>query len=163
MSGEAWRTLSDHLDQALDLSDEERVAWLADLRAREPAALAALQQAANLTPADKQDSDPEWQQILALHARIELAQRNYAAAAADAQLAMERARREAIDPNSSAWVGEALVLRAESESAAGNIAAAAASAQLALPHLQQNLDPSHPLIAEASKLASGAKLAGGTS
>ena len=126
------------------------------------AALEAVQQAANLTAADKQDSDPEWQQILALRARVELAQRNYAAAAADAQLALERAQREAIDPKSSAWVGEALVLRAQTESASGNTAAAAASAQLALPHLQQNLDPSHPLIAEAGRLASGAKLASGT-
>jgi eukaryotic-like serine/threonine-protein kinase len=126
------------------------------------AALAALQQAANLTPPDKQDSDPEWQQILALRARIELAQRNNAAAGADAQLAVERAQREAIDPKSSAWVGEALVLRAQSESAAGNTAAAAVSAQLALPHLRQNLDPAHPLIAEAGQLANGAKLASGT-
>ena len=68
------------------------------------------------------------------------------------KLAVDRAQREAIDPRSSAWVGEALVLRAQSESAGGNTAAAAASAQQALPHLQQNLDPSHPLIAEAGKL-----------
>ena len=126
------------------------------------AALETVQQAANLTPADKQDSDPVWQQILALRARIELAQRSYAAAAADAQRAVERAQREAIDPKSSAWVGEALVLRAQSESASGNTAAAAASAQLALPCLQQNLDPSHPLIAVASKLVRGTKLASGT-
>jgi tetratricopeptide (TPR) repeat protein len=119
------------------------------------AALETVQQAADLTPADKQDSDPEWQQILALRARIELAQRNYAAAAADAQLALERAQREAIDPKSSAWVGEALVLRAQSESAGGNSAAASASARQALPHLLENLDPAHPLIAEADKLASG--------
>ena len=87
---------------------------------------------------------------------------DYAAAAADAQLALERAQREAIDPKSSAWVGEALVLRAQSESASGNTAAATASAQQALPHLQQNLDPSHPLIVEASKLIRGTKLAGGS-
>ena len=42
MSREEWRTLSDHLDQALDLSDEERAAWLADLRAREPVLAAQL-------------------------------------------------------------------------------------------------------------------------
>jgi hypothetical protein len=125
------------------------------------AALETIQQAANLTPADKQDSDPEWQQILALRARIELAQLNYAASAADAQMAVERAQREAIDPKSSAWVGEALVLRARSEAASGNTAAAAASARQALPHLQQNLDPSHPLLGEASKLASGTRLASG--
>ena len=36
MSSDEWRTLSDHLDQALDLSDEERAVWLQDLRTRAP-------------------------------------------------------------------------------------------------------------------------------
>jgi hypothetical protein len=50
---------------------------------------------------------PEWQHIVALRAEIELAQDQYAAAVADAQIALERAKLEAVDPNSSAWVGEA--------------------------------------------------------
>lgn len=114
-----------------------------------------VQQAANLAPAAHPGNDPEWQHIVALRAEIELAQRRYEAAAADAQAALERAKIEAIDPESSAWVGEALVLRARSEAALGDKAAAAASARQALPHVEQNLAPTHPLIAEARKLSSG--------
>jgi serine/threonine protein kinase len=36
MPGEFWR-LSEHLDEALDLSEEDRAAWLSDLRLRDPA------------------------------------------------------------------------------------------------------------------------------
>ena len=53
--------------------------------------------------------------------------------------------------NSSAWIGEALVLRARAEVALGS-KAAAVTAQEALPHLVDNLDPSHPLIAEARQI-----------
>jgi hypothetical protein len=42
MSTEAWRTLSDHLDHVLELSDEERLEWLNQLRGREPALAAKL-------------------------------------------------------------------------------------------------------------------------
>jgi tetratricopeptide (TPR) repeat protein len=114
-----------------------------------------IQQAANLAPTALPSSDPEWQHIVALRAEIELAQHNYAAAAADAQIALERAKIEAVDPKSSAWVGEALVLRARSELAQGDKVAAATSAREALPHVEQNLDPSHPLIAAARRLSSG--------
>lgn len=112
-----------------------------------------VQRAASLVASGDTAADPEWQHIVALRAKIELAQRQYAAAAADAQLAVERAKLEAIDPKSSASIGEALILRAESELAMGNNAAAAASAREALPHVEQNLDPSHPLIAEARQLS----------
>jgi hypothetical protein len=37
MSTEAWQTLSEHLDEALELSDEDRAAWLRRLHEREPA------------------------------------------------------------------------------------------------------------------------------
>jgi hypothetical protein len=93
--------------------------------------------------------------IRVLRGEIELAQRQFAAAAADAQSAVDRAKLEAIDPKSSAWVGEALLLRARSELAQGDRAAAAASAREALTHVEQNLDPSHPLIAQARTLSRG--------
>jgi hypothetical protein len=87
--------------------------------------------------------------------KFELAQRNYAAAAAaaDADAAVQRARLDAIEPNSSAWVGEALIARARSELALGNRAAAVASAREALPQLEANLDASHRLVGEAKSLA----------
>jgi hypothetical protein len=117
------------------------------------AAAESMQQAADLVPAALASSDPEWQHIVSLRAEIELAHGQYAAAVADAQVALERAKTEAVDPTSSAWVGEALLLRARGELALGNKAAAAASAREALPHVEQNLDPSHPLIAAARKLS----------
>jgi hypothetical protein len=114
----------------------------------------SIRQAADLVPAALVSSDPEWQHIVALRAEIDLAQDQYAAAVADAQIALERAKTEAVDPRSSAWVGEALLLRARGELALGNKAAAAASAREALPHIEQNLDPSHPLVAAARNLSS---------
>jgi hypothetical protein len=36
MSNEAWKSLSEQLDHALELSDEERQEWLNKLRDREP-------------------------------------------------------------------------------------------------------------------------------
>jgi eukaryotic-like serine/threonine-protein kinase len=125
-----------------------------NLAKQDPGAAAErIQQAANLVPAELADRDPEWQHIVALRAENELAQHKYAAAVADARLALERATTEAVDPQSSAWVGEALVLRARGELALGDKAAAAASAREALPHVEQNLDPSHPLIAAARLLS----------
>jgi eukaryotic-like serine/threonine-protein kinase len=111
--------------------------------------------AAALDSAGQQASDPEWERILELRAEIELAQHAYAAADADAQGAVTRARLEAVDPNSSVWVGEALILRARCESAMGNKPAAAASAREARPHLEQNLDPSHPLLVQEKSLEAG--------
>jgi hypothetical protein len=42
MSDQAWRTLSDHLDQVLGLPEPQRAQWLSDLRGREPALAAQL-------------------------------------------------------------------------------------------------------------------------
>ena len=108
--------------------------------------------AAGVDSTIKQADDTEWEQILVLRAEVELAQHAYGAADKDAQVAVTRARLEAVDPNSSAWIGEALILRARCEAAMGNRAAAAASAREALPHLRQNLDPSNPLLAEEKTL-----------
>jgi hypothetical protein len=71
-----------------------------------------------------------------------------------AQAAVEFARVEAIDRQSSAWIGEALVWRASAKAALGR-KLAAATAQEALPHLVRNLDTGHPIIALARKLAAG--------
>jgi hypothetical protein len=70
----------------------------------------------------------------------------------EAQAAVDLARAEAVDPQSSAWIGEALVWRASAEAALGR-KASAATAQEALPHLVSNLDSNHPMIALARKLA----------
>jgi hypothetical protein len=110
-------------------------------------------QATALIPAVRRGAEPEWRRLLLVRAQIEYALAGYAAAALDADAAVARARQEAVDPQSSAWIGEALVWRARAELAQGKRDAARASAQEAIPHLQQNLDPSHPLIEGARGLA----------
>ena len=81
-----------------------------------------------------------------------MANHAYAQAAEHAGKAVELARAAAVDVNSSAWIGEALVWRARSEAALGKTAVAAASAREALRHLEPNVDPAHPLIAVAKSL-----------
>lgn len=112
-----------------------------------------LAQAVQLVPPERQGTDPPWRRLLALRAEVELAQHRYTEAVADADAAVQRAKLEAIDPNSSAWVGEALMLRARAELALGNKSMAAAGAREALPHLERNLDASHPLVGESKMLA----------
>jgi serine/threonine-protein kinase len=114
-----------------------------------------LEQATALIPVDRRLADPEWRRIAVLRAEIAYEQHDYPAAASDAEMAVERARAEAVDPQSSAWIGEALVWRGRSQLAMGDAAAAAATAKEALPHLEQNLDPQHPMIAAARSLAAG--------
>ncbi len=114
-----------------------------------------LEQAAALIPANRRLADPEWRRISVLRTEIAYDQHDYPAAAADAEMAIERARAEAVDPQSSAWIGEALVWRGRCQLATGNAAAAAATAKEALPHIEQNLDPQHPMIAAARSLAAG--------
>jgi hypothetical protein len=111
-----------------------------------------LNQAIALIPVERRTTSPEWRQIVLLRAQIEYASRDYSAAARDAQVAVDRARAEAINPRSSAWIGEALVWRARSEAALGNVGAASASAREALAHLAANLDGAHPSVALARAL-----------
>ena len=114
-----------------------------------------LERAEALIPADRRQSDPEWRRIAVLRAQIAYQRHDYPAAAAQAEIALARARAEAVDPKSSAWIGEALVWRGRSQLAMGDAAAAAVTAQEALPHLEQNLDPQHPMIAAARSLVVG--------
>ncbi|HEX3913968.1 MAG TPA: serine/threonine-protein kinase [Steroidobacteraceae bacterium] len=137
---DALRLLMAHARLLLAKQDPERAAQ-------------TVAQAVQLVTPERQGSDPQWRRLLALRAEVALAQHRYAGALADADSAVQRARLEAVDPNSSAWVGEALMLRARAELALGNKATAAAGAREALPHLEQNLDAAHPLLSEARLLA----------
>ena len=128
---------------------------MVDLARRDArAASEHISQAAALIPESRRAADPEWRGLLLARAQAEYALAQYSAAAADAESAVARARQDAVDPQSSAWVGEALVWRARTELGQGKRVAAQESAREAMPHLQQNLDPSHPLIAAARQLAS---------
>jgi serine/threonine-protein kinase len=112
-----------------------------------------LEEAAASIAERRQPSDPERREIELLQAQVALTHHDEAAAAQHARWALERAQSEAVDPQSSAWVGEALVWRARIETARGAAVDASATARAALPHLEQNLDPAHPLLQAARDIA----------
>ena len=117
------------------------------------AAGAHLAQALALIPAASRETDPNWRMLLLTRVQVEYAQAQYPAAETDARATLERARQEAVDPNSSAWIGEALIWRSKIELAQGRRAEAAQGAKEAMPHLKQNLDAKHALLVEAQALA----------
>jgi eukaryotic-like serine/threonine-protein kinase len=122
-------------------------------RHRPDEALKSLERAGALIASRRQRTNPDARELEALRSAALLATQRYVEAAQHAQAALELARTSAVDPNSSSWVGEALVLRARAEAAAGR-KAASGTAQQALTHLVANLDPTHPLIAQAREIAS---------
>jgi eukaryotic-like serine/threonine-protein kinase len=91
------------------------------------------------------NSDAYDVRILAAQASMQLG--DYAEAERQASAAFEIARAGAVDPSSSAWVGEAVAWRARAERALGKAATAQASAQECLRHLEANLLPGSPLLA----------------
>ena len=111
-------------------------------------------QAAALIAARKQPVNRDARDVALLMAQLQLAQQKNEQALRQAQAAVEFARTEAVDPKSSAWIGEALVWRARAETALGR-KSAQATAQEALPHLLSNLDDSNRLILEARQIAAG--------
>jgi serine/threonine protein kinase len=114
-----------------------------------------IDQAADVIAARHQPTNADARDIEMLRAQLSLASRQFAQASSHAQAALDIARGSAIDPKSSAWIGEALLLRARAEAAAGDIPKSRSSAQEALHHLQQNLDPSSGLIAGARAAIAG--------
>jgi eukaryotic-like serine/threonine-protein kinase len=115
-------------------------------------ALRRTEQAAALIASRKQPVNRDSRDVALLTAQLLLARSDNEQALRQAQAAVDFARAEAVNPQSSAWIGEALVWRASAEAALGR-KIAAATAQEALPHLLQNLDVSHPAILLARKLA----------
>jgi serine/threonine-protein kinase len=112
-----------------------------------------LTQAIALPPANNQAKDRAALRALMLKTEIAFAKGSYDAAERDAGEALQLARAQAIDAQSSATIGEALLWRARSEAKLGQIAVAAATAHEALPQLSANQDPQSPLITMARALA----------
>jgi serine/threonine protein kinase len=123
-------------------------------RNRPDEALKSLERAGALIASRRQRSNPDARELEALRSSALLVKRRYVEAEQHAQAALELARISAVDPKSSSWIGEALVLRARAEAGSGR-KVAPATAQEALTHLVANLDPTHPLIAQAREIASG--------
>jgi len=122
-------------------------------RNRPDEALKSLERANALIASRRQKTNPDARELEVLRSSALLAKQRYVEAEQHAQAAIELARISAVDPNSSSWIGEALVLRARAEAESGR-KAASATAQEALTHLVANLDSTHPLIAQAREIAS---------
>jgi serine/threonine protein kinase len=122
-------------------------------RQRPDEALKSLDRAGALIASRQQRTNPDARELEALRSSALIAEHRYVEAEQHAQTALELARISAVDPQSSSWIGEALVLRARAEAAAGR-KAAPATAREALRHLVANVDPTHPLIAQAREIAS---------
>jgi serine/threonine-protein kinase len=97
---------------------------------------------------------PGLRQIEALRALDSLEHGAVAEACVSARIAVERAQAEAVNADSSAWIGEALLLRARCEQASGLVESMHSSARAALPQLEQNLREQHPLSVQARALLS---------
>ena len=82
-----------------------------------------------------------------------LANHQWEQACTSAETALRQARAQAVNPESSAWVGEALLLRARCELAGGHRNESRRDAAMALPHLVTNLGATHALATEARLLA----------
>ena len=123
-------------------------------RNRPDEALKSLVRAAALIASRQQRTNPDARDLEELQSSAFLAEQRYVDAEQHAQAAVELAKISAVDPKSSSWIGEALLLRARAEAAAGR-KQARATAQEALSHLVANLDPAHPLIAQAREMVSG--------
>jgi eukaryotic-like serine/threonine-protein kinase len=123
-------------------------------RHRPDEALKSLDRAGALIASRRQRINPDARELEALRSSALIEERRYVEAEQHAQAALELARISAVDPKSSSWIGEALVLRARAEVGSGR-KTASATAQEALTHLVANLDPTHPLIAQARAIASG--------
>jgi eukaryotic-like serine/threonine-protein kinase len=124
-------------------------------RERSDEALQTLDRASALIASRRQETNPDARELEALRSSAFIAKQRYAEAEQHAQTALDLARISAVDPKSSSWIGEALLLRARAEVAAGRTTGPA-TAQEALSHLVDNLDPTHPLIAQAREIAAGA-------
>ena len=116
-------------------------------------ALRRLEIAAAQVASRRQPSNPDAREVELLLAQAFIAMSAYSEAEEHASKAIALARAAAVDGKSSAWIGEALVWRARSEAALGMRAAAVQSAREALPHLEANLDPTHPAIASAREIS----------
>ncbi len=101
--------------------------------------------------------DPRLREVLLLESGSAAALGDWPRASERARAALARARDEALEPSSSAEVGDALLTQARIEAAQGRGDAARALAREASPHLEANLGPFHPLTVEAGGIAASGR------
>ena len=112
-----------------------------------------LDQANALDPKTHPAADRDSLRALLLRSEIAYSLKDYEVAELNAQEALRLARAQAIDEQSSACIGLALLSRARIEAARGQAALAAATAREALRHLEANLDAQSQLVVTARELA----------
>jgi serine/threonine-protein kinase len=112
-----------------------------------------LDQASALDPKAHPATDRDSLRALLLRSQIAYTGKQYEVAEHAAQEALQLARAQAIDAQSSACIGLALLWRARSEAARGQAVLASESAREALRHLEANLDAHSRLVATARELA----------
>jgi hypothetical protein len=98
--------------------------------------------------------DPLLRDALLLAARTAMATLDWTRATQNAHAAVERARAEAIDADSSAAIGQTLLAEAQALAGAGQRSGASSLARAALPHLEANLGSLHESTSHARALAS---------
>ena len=98
--------------------------------------------------------DPLLRDALLLAARTAMATLDWTRATKNAHAAVERARAEAIDADSSAAIGQTLLAEAQALAGAGQRSGASSLARAALPHLEANLGSLHESTSHARVLAS---------
>ncbi len=109
----------------------------------------AIDEARAIVIAAAQPDDPAWHRIYQLQARNHLARGHAAEALADAEEALARSQRQAIDPDASLKVADDLLLRAQARHALGERDAARADATAAQRHAEATAGTDHPLVRRA--------------
>jgi len=96
---------------------------------------------------------PAMRLIAATQSAAALADHQPASACVSAGTALRQAQTEAVNPESSAWIGEALLLRSQCELASQHNREAKLDATASIPHLVTNLGETHPLTRLARSIA----------
>jgi hypothetical protein len=113
-----------------------------------------LDKGAALIAARRQATNSDARDVEMLRTRLAFTEHNFQQAREHAQAGLDLGKAGAVDPKSSAWIGEALLWRARAEAALNDKAKAAATAKEAVPHLEKNMDPKSATLAAARELAS---------
>lgn len=116
-------------------------------------ALQQLAAANRLIAARHQAGNPDAYELAILRAQAALRAGDYGNATKQAAVAVDLARAVAIDANSSAWVGEALLYQAQAKKALGDPTGAVTDAREALHNFGPNLLPNQALVMAARGIA----------
>lgn len=125
-------------------------ARLLEAEGRLPEARATIERAVAIIAASKSPTYQGATAIFRIAGELALAGGDAVTARAHIEQALERAGRDAIDPNASADIGECLLTRARILRALGRVDDAERDTAAARAHFRTTLPPDHPLVREAA-------------